>query len=182
MIKYKLNQDDMLGKVNVSNLLTKELVKKVKEQGDVSLSSFVNEHSNNIGDLVFILENLGHLPTSYDMQWGIPLLSHKNEEVRFLVVKNIGKLKSEEYLNTLYQVANHDNSSKVKREAVSSVGRIRSKKSIPFLQDMLRNEDPKIVCQAIRGLLVFKGDDIVDKILQKLISHENEMVRTVIYA
>ncbi|WP_461257504.1 hypothetical protein, partial [Treponema sp. R80B11-R83G3] len=44
----------------------------------------------------------------------------------------------------------------------------------------LKDNDPKVVCQAIRGLLVFKGEVEVDKKLSSLITHENEMVQQVI--
>ena len=39
---------------------------------------------------------------------------------------------------------------------------------------------PKIVSQAIRGLLVFKGQHKVDETLKPLLQHENETVRTII--
>jgi DNA modification methylase len=45
----------------------------------------------------------------------------------------------------------------------------------------LNDEDPKIVCQAIRGLLVFENDKDVEEHLRPLVNHPNEMVRTVIY-
>jgi DNA modification methylase len=167
--------------ITTVDLLTKEYVKELKQRGNGALTALVHERINNSGDLVFILQNLGYLPPSFDAQWIMPLLNHKNEDVRFWAVKNIGKLDSETYLEKLYQIANQDKSTIVKREAVSSIGRMRSEKSIPHLKSMLKNEDPKIVCQAIRGLLVFKGNQSVDESLMELISHENEMVRTVIY-
>ena len=58
---------------------------------------------------------------------------------------------------------------------------MRNKKSIPLMIELLSDSDPKIICQAIRGLLVFKGDVIVDSTLKEFVNHENEMVRTVIY-
>ncbi|MGM9817951.1 MAG: DNA methyltransferase [Paludibacteraceae bacterium] len=163
------------------NILNKEYIKKLKLQGENALCTLVQEYSANSGDLIFILENLGYLPNSFEAQWIVPLLEYKNEKVRFLAVKNIGKLNSEIYLEKLYQIANQDESSIVKREAVSSIGRMRTEKSIPFLMSMLKNEDPKIVCQAIRGLLVFKGNKSIDKTLMDLVNHENEMIRTIIY-
>ncbi len=68
----------------------------------------------------------------------------------------------------------------VRREAVSAIGRMRTEEIIPYLIEILNNSDPKIVCQAIRGLLVFKGKEIVDSTLMNMINHENEMIRTVI--
>ncbi len=69
----------------------------------------------------------------------------------------------------------------VRREAVSSIGRMRNPKAKEYLFEILNDNDPKVVCQAIRGLLVFKGDKDIDEHLQPLINHQNEMVRTVIY-
>ncbi|MFI3296237.1 MAG: DNA methyltransferase [bacterium] len=175
------NRFDIPNKIDTINMLTKEYIKGLKQQGDNALNALVQEHSHNSGNLIFILENLGYLPSSFDVKWIMPLLNYKNEDVRFWAVKNIGKLDSEIYLDKLYQIANQDESTIVKREAVSSIGRMRSEKSIPLLKSMLTNDDPKIVCQAIRGLLVFKGKKLVDDLLTELINHENEMVRTVIY-
>ncbi|GAB4459177.1 MAG: hypothetical protein Fur0028_12920 [Bacteroidales bacterium] len=45
---------------------------------------------------------------------------------------------------------------------------------------MLDDADPKIVIQAIRGLLVFKNDTSIQDKLKVLIEHENEMIKTVI--
>lgn len=162
-------------------ILTKEYIKELKRQGDMAISALVREYGRSSGDLVFILENLGHIPERFDVNWLIPLLEYDNENVRFWAVKNLGKANSETYLNRLYRIVTNDESTIVKREAVSSIGRMRTEKSIPILIRILGNEDPKIVCQAIRGLLVFKGQETVDDSLKNLIDHDNEMVRTVIY-
>ena len=45
---------------------------------------------------------------------------------------------------------------------------------------MLDDYDPKVICQAIRGLLVFKGEKEIDKALIELIHHENELVQSII--
>lgn len=58
---------------------------------------------------------------------------------------------------------------------------MRCRTAIPFLIKILQAEDPKIICQAIRGLLVFKTDPEVEAALRELINHENETIRTVIY-
>lgn len=89
-------------------------------------------------------------------------LDDKDKNMRLLAVKNIGKLKSIQYLEKLYNIANNDESTIVRREAVSSIGRMRCVDAIPYLIEMLYDEDPKIACQAIRGLLIFKGNSEVD--------------------
>lgn len=166
---------------NEYDVLTKEYIADQKRQGESAISNLIQERISNNADVIFILENIGHIPSSYNMNWLVPLLESKNEDVRYWTVKNLGKTDSDTYINYLFRVANNDTSTLVRREAVSSIGRKRNNASIPLLQQMLKDEDPKIVCQAIRGLLVFKGRPDVDESLKELINHENEMVRTVIY-
>jgi len=162
-------------------MLTKEYIKEVKQNSQADLERLIQSNINNSGNLTFILENLGKLPVSYNSSWLLPLLDYDNEQVRFWVVKNLGKLKSENVLVYLERVAKNDESTLVKREAISSMGRLRDEKTQETLLNNLYNEDPKIVNQAIRGLLVFKGDKKIDLALKELINHENEMVRSVIY-
>lgn len=161
--------------------ISKEYINKLKQSNNGSLASLVKQNYSNSGNIVFILENLGYIPVSFNYQWIVDLLDYPNENVRFWAVKNIGKLSSDNFLDRLYNIANNDESTMVRREAVSSIGRMRNKKSIPLMKKMLKDADPKIVCQAIRSLLIFKGEDNVDSALKELINHENEMVRTVIY-
>ncbi len=107
-------------------------------------------------------------------------LTEKDKKLRLLAVKNIGKLKSIHYLDRLYNIARYDEETIVRREAVSSIGRMRRAETIPYLINMLEDADPKIVCQAVRGLLIFKGKSEVDSQLQALINHQNETVRYLI--
>jgi len=159
--------------------VSREDVLRAKEKGQEGLSQLIHSvHSS--GDLVFILENLGSLPETFGSECFIELLKHENKDVRLWAVKNMGKLKSVELLPLYKNVIDSDPNTTVKREAVSSIGRMRTEAAIPTLLSILQNPDPKIVCQAIRGLLVFKGNTEVDTQLKKLINHENEMVVSVI--
>ena len=161
-------------------LLTKEFIKELKLRNDNSLERLVKSNYNNCGNLVYILEHLGSIPPEFDPEWLLDLLNHPNETVRYWAVKTVGKLKSNVFLDKLFQIAIDDSSTMVRREAVSSIGRLRSKEGQDLLKQILLDSDPKIVCQAIRGLLVFKGEENVDNTLKQLANHENEMVRTVI--
>lgn len=147
--------------------ISREEVLAAKEKGEDGLSQLI-QSVHNSGDLVFILENLGSLPTTFGSTCFIDLLKHENKDVRLWTVKNLGKLKSVELLSFFMDVIDSDPSTTVKREAVSSIGRMRTEAAIPTLVSILRNPDPKIVCQAIRGLLVFKGNDEVDVHLKNL--------------
>jgi len=161
-------------------MLTKEYINKLKNGQKVSITQIIEQYKANSGDLVFILKNLGQLPTDFDSAWLYELAKHNNSDVRLLAVKNIGKLADEQHLSLLAEISKNDQDTNVKREAISAIGRMRSQKAKPFLMETLKNKDPKIVCQAIRGLLVFKENEI-EQTLKTLINHENEMVRNVIY-
>lgn len=137
-------------------------------------------NSANVSDIIENFERIGKLPNDFDMSSIMPLLEHPNEKVRILAVKTLGKAKSLNFLDKLYNMVSNDPSTMVKREAVSSIGRLRDENAIETLIEILNNNDPKIVCQAIRGLLVFKGYYNVDNALKPLLSHENEMVSSII--
>ncbi|GAB6959262.1 hypothetical protein JCM15754A_05970 [Prevotella aurantiaca JCM 15754] len=163
------------------DFISKEYIKQLKQSSNEAIATLVKENYKNSRNLIYILENLGYIPSTFNYQWIVDLLAYPNEDVRFWAVKNIGKLASDVFLDRLYKIATHDDSTMVRREAVSSIGRMKNSKSIPLMLEILSDPDPKIVCQAIRGLLVFKGDTIIDSTLKELVNHENEMVRTVIY-
>jgi len=161
-------------------MLTKEQIKEVKSNGNGSIGRLV-ESCRDGGSISFILENLGRLPSDFDGSFLPGLLQHKSSNVRLQAVKTIGKLANNDYLALLKNVIQDEQDTAVRREAVSSIGRMRNPKAKKYLIEILRDNDPKIVCQAVRGLLVFKGDPEADEHLQPLINHPNEMVRTVIY-
>ncbi|MEZ5691730.1 MAG: DNA methyltransferase [Rickettsiales bacterium] len=160
-------------------MLTREYIKELAESDKQSLVGLV-ENTKDSSSLIFVLENLGYLSKDFDGEFLLDLLGHKNPNVRTLAVKNIGKIKGHNYIEDIKRVALEDSNTSVRREAVSSIGRVRDEDNINFLVDMLDDFDPKIVCQAIRALLVFRGNYYVDSNLQGLINHDNEMVRSVI--
>ncbi|MFA5806037.1 MAG: DNA methyltransferase [Melioribacteraceae bacterium] len=162
-------------------MLTKEKIKELKNDGNGAIGQLVREHKKSNGYVLNILENLGQLPVNFDGSFLPELLDSKSSQVRFWSVKNLGKLTDDDFLKTLKKVALTDTDTNVRREAVSSIGRMRNPKAKNILIEILQDTDPKVVCQAIRGLLVFKGEEKIDNSLKPLINHENEMVRTVIY-
>jgi DNA modification methylase len=157
--------------------LTKERVHELKQQ---DIGAFLQANTPNNAYIQTILENLGRLPTTFDGNWLIKLLDNESSSIRFLAVKNLGKLKNDSFLMFLNNVAINDADTNVRREAVSAIGRLRKPSSKEMLFDKLKDADPKVVCQAIRGLLIFKGEEDVDRQLKQLINHQNEMVQQVI--
>ncbi|GAB6282645.1 MAG: hypothetical protein STSR0008_13910 [Ignavibacterium sp.] len=161
-------------------MISKEYIKELKSKGNGAILHFVNDTKEN-NKILYLLENLGYLPKDFDGSWLINYLTNKSNQIRFWAVKNLGKLSDETFLPALYEVAKKDSDTTVRREAVSSLGRMRNPKSKEYLFELLQDEDPKVVCQAIRGLLVFRDDKNVQNILKPLIDHPNEMVKSVIY-
>lgn len=160
----------MLSKPELYQLKTKNLPRLYK----------ILEESKDNHEVLFILENLGYLPSNFDGDRLLSFLDHSNDAIRFWAVKNLGKLGKEKYLEPLCRVAEKDLDSMVRREAVSSIGRMRCEKTIPSLIGFLDNPDPKIVLQAIRALLVFRRNAQAQVALRRLRNHPNEMVQAVI--
>jgi HEAT repeat protein len=130
--------------------------------------------------LVSLLENLGHLPDHFDGTSLIPLLEHESASVRFWAVKNLAKLSDFAFVPRLFQLATRDSDSLVRREAVSALGRMRDEGAIPYLLELLHDPDPKVILQAVRGLLVFKDRPHIVTQLQMLRDHPNETIQAVI--
>jgi DNA modification methylase len=160
-------------------MLTKDYINEVKTNGNGALAKAI-EGLKNTSSLSYFLENLGFLPDDFDGAVLLPFISHENSNVRFWVVKNLGKLGDIKYIEPLSKIVNEDTDSMVRREAVSSLGRMRNAKNIPTLLSLLIDPDPKILAQVIRGLLVFKGNESVDTKLKQLANHPNELIQQVI--
>jgi len=160
-------------------MITKERLNELKMQNSVELYKFLNEEKDN-STLLFVLEHLGRLPLGFNGECFVHLLRNKDDRVRLLAIKNIGKLGSDRYLEIISRFATRDQNSQVRREAVSTVGRMRSPKAIPLLLGMLNDPDPKVVLQAIRALLVFRSEPEVQGVLKQLIRHPNEMIQSVL--
>jgi DNA modification methylase len=108
------------------------------------------------------------------------VLNHDSPRVRLDLVKELGRRVDENYSKLYIKIALQDKSTVVRREAVSSLGRLRNKKYIPTFFEILHDSDPKVVLQAVRALLVFKTEPEVRVKLRALKDHRNEMVRDVI--
>lgn len=162
-------------------MITKEYIQQLKQNDLQRLYRLLEQTSDN-RQLLLILENLGFLPKEFDGNALTHLLGHANDHVRLWAVKNLGKVShsNSDSIKLFFQVAKNDTNSMVRREAVSSIGRMRKTQAVPYLLELLEDRDPKVVLQAIRGLLVFRTDPNVRRELSKLIGHPNEMIQSVI--
>lgn len=161
-------------------MITKAQIEQLKRENLPQLYALLSSNAD-AREILIILENLGHLPANFDLACILPLVQHTNKDIRLWAVKNLGKIANHEHLDLLRQVADDpQEDSMVRREAVSSIGRMRLREGQPFLIDFLKNTDPKIVVQAIRGLLIFKQDDQIRRVLLELKDHPNEMIQSII--
>ncbi len=161
-------------------MLTKEYINELKNIGNGDLANFVRKQQDS-GTIIFILENIGYLPKNFNADFLVELTRHEHQQVRLLAIKNIGKLKGQITTSELLKMFEKESNTTVRREIVSCIGRMRDANNKEVLYKILADKDPKIVCQAIRALLVFDKDKEVEAHLRPLINHPNEIVRTVIY-
>lgn len=159
-------------------MLTKRYLQETKEKNIREIYRLLQD--SNSHNILFILKNLGHLSDNFDENVLISLIHHANPKIRFWAIKNLGKICNSRLIDLLVDIIHTDTDSMVRREAVSSIGRMRLPQTIPQLLALLKDDDPKIVLQAIRGLLVFKEDLSISKVLRQLSTHPNEIVRSVI--
>lgn len=161
----------------LSKQINGELIDRLKNDPKAFLSFLQNQ---NDGVIIYVLEKLGRLENGSSKEPLQNLLNHSNENIRVLSIKNLAKIEDINLLPTFIKFASTDESTIVRREAVSAIGRLRNKKAIPALINFLKDKDPKVVMQAIRGLLVFSYNSSVKNELKKLLNHPNELIREVI--
>lgn len=141
-------------------MLTKENIEdSFEDKGDGSRLSKTQSDKN----LITTLEGLGYLPNGFQGGFLFNLLEHENPKVRFLAAKNIGKLNQTKSLEPLWDAFKRETDTSARREIVSSIGRLRREQNKPYLFEILKDDDPKVVCQAIRGLLVYVDDVLVER-------------------
>lgn len=155
----------------------KDIIDEIKNNPQ-SLSFFIQ--SQNDGIVIYVLEKLGKLENDYSKEPLLQLLNNPNKKIRMLAIKNLAKMSDITLLPVFKRYAIDDESTEVRREAVSAIGRLRDEKAIPVLMEFLNDNDPKVVMQSIRGLLVFADKTDVKQELKKLINHPNELIKELI--
>ncbi|MFQ3609959.1 MAG: DNA methyltransferase [Fimbriimonadales bacterium] len=144
---------------------------------EAALDKLRRAQAMGVRELIETLEQMGRLPEDTDPKLFLPLADHTSEEVRVLAVKNLAKLRNRALLEYYTQRAHSETSTLVRREWVSAIGRLRHPDAIGSLQQFLSDEDPKVVLQAVRGLLVFQDRPEVKEALQSLYDHPSELIR-----
>ncbi len=134
----------------------------------------------NDGKIIHVLKKMGRLKNGNCKVPLQHLLDSPNVNIRKLAIKNLAKLVDISLLHVFMRYAKKDESTQVRREAVSAIGRMRHRNSIPHLAEMLEDKDPEVAIQAMRGLLVFANECTVKNKLKKLTNHPNELIRQAI--
>lgn len=157
--------------------ITTQAIDRIKKDNN-SFNSFIQSQPER--NVIYLLNKIGRLDKETSKEPFMQLLKNRNENIRALAIKNLAKLGDITLLDVFLYYRKNDESTIVRREAVSGIGRIRNSKTIPSLVECLKDKDPKVVMQAIRGLLVFKWQPNVMSELEKLMNHPNEMVKDVV--
>jgi DNA modification methylase len=168
----------LLNGVYHSEYTREEYMQNLQDRTESLKNLIQNQNSN--GELVSALRKIGRLPNNFNGDLFLSLLNNENNQVRLLAIKNIGKLCDIRYLYPLAKIALEDENSMLRREATSSIGRMRCTETIGTQKKILKDPDPKVILQAIRGLLVFKNREDVKDAIMELKSHPNEIIQSLI--
>ncbi len=162
-------------------MVTKAIIEELKKNNIIELYKLLDPSVADTQQVIFILENLGSLPKHFNGDLFLLLFQRSpNSTVQYWAIKNLAKLGDYSFASYLMEIACGDYASQVRREATSALGRMRNVKTIPFLSQLLIDNDPNIVLQAIRALLVFKHQAQVDTSLKALKDHPNENIQGII--
>ncbi len=108
-------------------MITKQYIHQIIKEKNGLLSKLLEPKEDN-NNLQVVLESIGRLPNDFDGQCFVSLIKHPNDKIRLLAVKNIGKLNSDRYLGAVAHVAQNEENTMIRREAISTIGRMRSEK------------------------------------------------------
>ncbi len=133
--------------------------------------------SRGVKSLLQTLQSLGRLPEDFAPAPLARLAVHPHEEVRLEAVRVLARLQNPALLPFYRERLAGEQATLVRRELASAVGRLRRGKAIPTLIDLLHDPDPKVILQAVRGLLCFQEQPAVQRALSELAMHPNELVR-----
>jgi DNA modification methylase len=156
------------------------LVEQAKQRGDRAFFERILSPEQGVKALLQALESLGRLPADFEPAPLVRLAQHSHEDVRLAAVKALARLENCELLSFFCERLSVETTTLVRRELVSAIGRLRTPDAIPVLAQSLTDPDPKVVVQAIRGLMVFRECAEVQQALHALMTHPSELVRSAV--
>jgi DNA modification methylase len=152
-------------------------IEQAKARGDRAFFERALDESRGVKALLQTLQSLGRLPTDFNPAPLMRLAVHPHDEVRIEAVKALARLENPALLPFYRERLAHEQATLVRRELASAIGRLRAPEAIPTLTELLHDPDPKVVLQAVRGLLCFREQETVRHALRELATHPNELVR-----
>ncbi|MBI4653761.1 MAG: HEAT repeat domain-containing protein [Nitrospirae bacterium] len=155
--------------------LTKQDIEQAKQNKNYSFFTKIFS-SESDSTRYFVLRKIGRLPRDFPFEVFTDLVKTSNHNIRVLLVKNLGKSENPSFIDLLSRIAATDTNSNVRRECVSSIGRIGTQTAISILLKFLEDRDSRVVVQAIRGLLPFRHNKDVKSALQKVNLMDDEVV------
>ena len=166
-----------MSRLEVEHQLDSHLIAKLKTDPN-ALRAFINQNKDSA--VLLLLEKFGRLKDNKPQDALIKLLDSGNEKIRILAIKNLAKIGNPQLIPFFVIYGKNDPSTNVRREAVSALGRMNNTKAIPELIKFLTDDDPKVVMQAIRGLLPFVANSRVKNALLSMANHPNELIQEII--
>ncbi len=159
--------------------LTKKEISAIKYNED-KIEELLSRIRHDNSRIIYFLDNLGRISNNFNGDWLFELAKSDNQKIRLSAIKNLGKISLNGKLEKMFSLFSDEENTENRREIISSIGRQRNYKAKNFLIKTLQDNDPKVVSQAIRALLVFKDDEEIVSVLKSLRNHKNEMVSMVI--
>ncbi len=155
-------------------MLSKEEIEEIK----INLEKFKKYlNSNSDKNIIHLLNKFGKIPSDFPfVDELIKLFEKRNDKLSLLIIKNLAKISNVKLFDIYKNIIINETNSELRREATSAIGRMRSKQNINYLLELLNDYDPEVVLQAIRGLMSFRKEEKIHKILMELINHPNEIV------
>ena len=155
-------------------MLNKEEIEEIK----INLEKFKKYlNSNSDKNIIHLLNKFGKIPSDFPfVDELIKLFEKRNDKLSLLIIKNLAKISNAKLFDIYKNIIINETNSELRREATSAIGRMRSKHNINYLLELLNDYDPEVVLQAIRGLMSFRKEEKIHKILIELINHPNEIV------
>jgi chemotaxis protein methyltransferase CheR len=89
-------------------------------------------------------------------------LNHPRWEVRYQIVKALGKIKSQQAVDSLVKLAGTDPNNGVRAKAILALARINHQNAVPQVLAMLKHEDRDLVFAAVKFFLQFDNPGVAD--------------------
>ena len=127
------------------------------------------------------LRSIGKIKSSFS-NYDMITATYKDseEKLRYEIIRTLSKMADSNLLNFYKSAIKSEPVSETKKRNCICYRQVKKRKTIPLLTELIGDNDPNVTLQAIRGLLVFKDDQKIIKLLKGLKNNPNEIVKMVI--